>query len=286
MTGQGAWALYPVAQALVAGLWSLSAMGCERPPPRQSVVDVFIDMTEIEELGGDASHLQENLDAIIGMVSGEDHPLDYGTITLFPIYDFASSTPKIASIGQGSRNGNRLNRLDEIATFRSEVEGGIQDLLSQFADFKISGVGSTYRESYIVEPVCRRLERVVDPDADWHVIVFSDMLEKSAILSFYDESMSDEEVLEVLEGNCLVDRPLPRVCLQVVYQPLKANDRRVLRARRIWEGFLGGRAAESGGCLRFDTFLGVGWGGGWGSSIVSRADARPVWAFDEGESCA
>ncbi len=87
------------------------------------------------------------------------------------------------------------------------------------------------------------------------MIVFSDMLEKSTILSFYDESKSDEEVLEVLDRSCLPDRPLPRVCLQVVYQPLKANDRRVLRARRIWEGFLEGRATESGGCLRFDTFL-------------------------------
>ena len=145
--------------------------------------------------------------------------------------------------------------MDEIKAFRSEVEAGIHDLLSQFADFKISGVGSTYRESYIVEPVCRRLQHAPDPDADWHMIVFSDMLEKSRILSFYDESKTDEEVLEVLEGNCLPDRPLPRVCLQVVYQPLKANDRRVLRARRIWEEFFGGRAAESGGCLRFDTFL-------------------------------
>ncbi len=171
MTGQGVWALRPVARMLVVGLWSLSAMGCDRPPPRQSVVDVFIDMTEIEELGGDASHLQESLDEIIGMVTGEDHQLDYGTITLFPIYDFASSTPKIAVISQGSRNDNRLNRLAEIATFRSEVETGIQDLLGQFADFKTS-VGSTYLESYIVEPVCGRLQHVEDPDADWHLIIF------------------------------------------------------------------------------------------------------------------
>ena len=212
-------------------------------------------MTEIEELGGDASHLQESLDAIIGMVTGEDHQLDYGTITVFPIYDFASSTPKIASIRRGSRNDNRLNRLDEIATFRSEVETGIHDLLSQFADFK-SSVGSTYLESYIVEPVCRRLQNVEDPDTDWHVIIFSDMLEKSAILSFYDESQTDEEVLKVLERNCLPDGQLPRVCLQVVYQPLKANDRRVLRARRIWQEFFRGLAAsEAGSCLHFDTFL-------------------------------
>ena len=256
MTGGGVRALRPVARVLVVGLWGLSAAACDRPPPRQSLVDVFIDMTEIEELGGDASHLQESLDEIIGMVTGEDHQLDYGTITLFPIYDFASSTPKMASIERGSRNDNRLNRLDEIATFRSEVETGIHDLLSQFADFKISGVGSTYRESYIIEPICRRLQRVEDPDADWHIIVFSDMLEKSTILSFYDESQSDEKVLAVLEENCLPDRPLPRVCLQVVYQPLKANDRRVLRARRIWQEFFRGReAGEAGGCLHFDTFL-------------------------------
>ena len=262
MTRRGVRSFRPVARTLVVGLWSLSALGtlsalgCDQPPPRQSQVDVFIDMTEIEELGGDASHLQENLDAIIGMVSGEDHQLDYGTITLFPIYDFASSTPKIAAISRGSRNDNRLNRLDEIAAFRSEVETGIQDLLSQFADFKTSGVGSTYLESYIVEPVCRRLQHVENPDADWHVIIFSDMLEKSTILSFYDESKTDEEVLEVLEGHCLPDEPLPRVCLQVVYQPLKANDRRVLRARRIWEEFFRGQVrSDDGRCLHFDTFL-------------------------------
>ena len=256
MTGLRVRALPPVARTLVVGLWSLLAVACDRAPPRQSLVDVFIDMTEIEELGRDASHLQESLDEIIGMVTGEDHQLDYGTVTLFPIYDFASSTPKIAGISRGSRNDNRLNRLDEIAAFRSEVEAGIQDLLSQFADFKTSGLGSTYRESYIVEPVCRRLRRVEEPDADWHVIVFSDMLEKSRILSFYDESKTDEEVLEVLEENCLPDRLLPRVCLQVVYQPLKANDRRVLRARRIWGELFGGRAAkQTGSCLHFDTFL-------------------------------
>ncbi len=255
MTGSGVRVFHPVARTLVVGLWSLSAVGCDQPPPRQSVVDVFIDMTEIEELGGDASHLQENLDEIIGMVTGEDHRLDYGTITIFPIYDFASSTPKIAAISRGSRNDNRLNRLGEIAAFRSEVESGIHDLLSKFADFKTS-VGSTYLESYIVEPVCRRLEHVGDPGADWHVIIFSDMLEKSTILSFYDENQTDEEVLEALERNCLPDRPLPRVCLQVVYQPLKANDRRVLRARRIWQEFFRGReAGEAGGCLHFDTFL-------------------------------
>ena len=255
MTGGGVRALGPVAGMLVIGLWSLSAAACDRPPPRQSLVDVFIDMTEIEELGGDASHLQESLDEIIGMVTGEDHQLDYGTITLFPIYDFASSTPKIASIERGSRNDNRLNRLDEIATFRSEVEMAIHDLLSQFADFKTS-VGSTYLESYIVEPVCRRLQHVENPDADWHVIIFSDMLEKSTILSFYDETQTDEEVLKALEGNCLPDRPLPRVCLHVVYQPLKANDRRVLRARRIWQEFFRRRdASDAGSCLHFDTFL-------------------------------
>ncbi len=88
------------------------------------------------------------------------------------------------------------------------------------------------------------------------MIIFWDMLEKSAVLSFYDESRTDEEVLKVLEGNCLPDRPLPEVCLQAVYQPLKANDRQVLRARRIWgEFFRGCAAGDAGGCLHFDTFL-------------------------------
>ena len=243
----------------VVVLLSLSATGCDQPPPRQSLVDVFIDMTEIEELGGDASHLRASLDEVIGMVAGEDHPLDYGTITLFPIYDFASSTPEIAHIAQGSRNDNRLNRLDEIARFRSEVEAGIDDLLDQF-EVSRAAVKSTYRESYIVEPVCSRLEHVLeyveDSDADRHVIIFSDMLENSTILSFYDEGQTDEHVLEVLENNCLPDRALPRVCLQVVYQPRKANDRLVLRARRIWQEFFRGREAREGGsCLHFDTFL-------------------------------
>ena len=248
-------AMSTVGRTLAVGLCTLSAMGCDTTPPRQSLIDVFIDMTEIEELGGDASHLQESLDEIVGMVTGDDHRLDYGTITLFPIYDFASSTPKIASIGRGSRNDNRLNRMAEIEEFRSEVETGIADLLSRFADFPKS-VGSTYHESYIVEPVCTRLEHAEKADANWHVIIFSDMLEKSSILSFYDESQSDEDLLEALERHCLPDRPLPRVCLQVVYQPLKANDRRVLRARRIWQEFFRGLDAREGGsCLHFDTFL-------------------------------
>ena len=254
----GSWASH-TARMLAVVLGSLTATGCDRAPPRHALVDVFIDMTEIEELGGDASHLRANLDEIIGMVAGEDHPLDYGTITLFPIYDFASSTPKIANIAAGSRNDNRLNRLDEIARFRSEVETGIDDLLAQF-EVSRAAVKSTYRESYIVEPVCSRLEHVLehvgDSDADRHVIIFSDMLENSTILSFYDEGQSDEHVLEVLEKNCLPDRALPRVCLQVVYQPRKANDRLVLRARRIWQEFFRRReASDTGSCLHFDTFL-------------------------------
>ncbi len=248
-------AVRTVGRTLAVVLGTLSAVGCDSTPARQSLIDVFIDMTEIEELGGDASHLQASLDEIIGMVTGDDHRLDYGTITLFPIYDFASSTPKIASIERGSRNDNRLNRMAEIEEFRAEVETSIAGLLSQFADFPTS-VGSTYHESYIVEPVCTRLEHVENSDADWHVIIFSDMLEKSTIFSFYDEGQTDEDVLEALERNCLPDRPLPRVCLQVVYQPLKANDRRVLRARRIWQEFFRGRdASDAGSCLHFDTFL-------------------------------
>ena len=243
MTRRRVRALGPVARALLVGSWSLSAVGCDQSPPRHFLVDVFIDMTEIEELGGDASHLEESLDQIIGYVTGEDHRLDYGTVTLFPIYDFASSTPTIASIGPGSRNDNRLNRLDEISKFRSEVETGIQELLSRFADFETSS-GSTYLESYILEPVCRRLRHVADPNTDWHVIIFSDMLEKSTLFSFYDESRTDGEMLEVLEGHCLPDKLLPRVCLQIVYQPLKANDRKVLRARRIWGEFFRGRACR------------------------------------------
>lgn len=208
-----------------------------------TIVFVYVDFTEIEENSNRYGHVKSCIGFILDQMNVDTLEAGggFGDVYIFPIYDFSSSIPaKVSLEKSGGFDENKLTRISIVRRFCRKLENALQSIIDKNL---INTPTETYKESYILQPLCEGLEKLADYDPSYNkqVIIFSDMLENSNLFSFYgehrDQIRNNPDILinELKEKFDLPD--LSDISINVVYQPIKEKDFLITDSKRFWELF-------------------------------------------------
>lgn len=232
---------------------------CFASTGEDELVYVFVDLTEVEENGNDASYLESSIDPLLRLLGhGDDQDNRKGaSVHIFPIYDFPLSKPVTAHLERGSRNQNALDRRDAVTRFEEELRAGIRSVVE--TNLKQRPANETYRQSHIFGPVCaglKEIQRQGTPQNDRRVVIFSDMLENSPLASFYRGDLARASLIDDLEARCVLP-DLSGICMNIVFQPMKAKSDLVLEAKSFWTGLFQSKGLETAtpACFSYDAYL-------------------------------
>lgn len=232
--------------------------GCMAPVGEDSLVYVFIDLTEIEENEGDYSYLEESIEPLMALVGqgarGESRA--GASVHIYPIYDFPLNKPVIAHLERGGRNQNALDRQDAVRRFEEQLRSGVQGIVEE--NLGQRPASETYRQSHIFGPVCEGIRGILRqgaPENERRVVVFSDMLENSPAGSFY-QGPDPAALARALESRCELP-DLSKTCINIVFQPVKRKSALVLEAKSFWTEFLEskGLATNDPSCFSYESYL-------------------------------
>ena len=171
--------------------------------------DVYIMIDVTDKDFKDENVISESVPKILKKMNIDPTKADMagGEIKIFTINDLSetkSTTVKLAQGLEGLLGQNPLDRQDEIKKFQSDFAASIKGMLS--------GLNWNKDKSKIYQNICRELNNLVKKE-DNHkkmMIIFSDMLENSTLLSFYntntDALISQIEAFEknTLSKDCLM----------------------------------------------------------------------------------
>lgn len=223
-----------------------------------TVVGVFIDLTEIEERGGetrlkDTAYLEALVDLVISR-SEEAGTQDGGEISFFTLSNESISTDSFRQeIGLGYANQNRMIRGSDLENFRESTVVRAVEFVEEIVAtaMESNSGGSEYQQSHILRPICRYLrgesnrerENVPPANAIEHkLVIFSDMLENSPVYSFFsppgNSGGAKQAFLDECEG---LTAALNGAEYRIIQQPLGRTDAGLdeLRnlAEREWQSF-------------------------------------------------
>jgi hypothetical protein len=220
--------------------------GCDDEPSEDAVYTVaavFIDLTEIEERGGetrlkDSAYLKALADLVISR-SEEGDTQDGGEISFFTLSNESISTGSFRQeIGLGNANQNPMIRTSDVERFRDSTVAGASEFIEEIiAKAMESNFGeSEYQRSHILRPICRYLrgeankkyENVPQANQDLiehKLVIFSDMLENSPVYSFFSSpTINRGEATQAFLDECVGITAPPRAEYRILQQPLGRTD--------------------------------------------------------------
>lgn len=217
----------------------LLLLGCSDEEAKIKFTNVFILVDVTDQVFRDQNVVVENVPRLLKMMNIDTMTagMSGGEVKLFTINDLSetkSSTVKLAQGVAGLLGQNPLDRQDEIKKFRRELLSSIESTLK--------GVEWQKDKSKIYQNICRELNSLARID-DKHkkvMIVFSDMLENSELLSFYktDTDALISQIDEFEKNTLSIDCSLPsldKVEFYIVSNRNKGNDEKINKAERFWK---------------------------------------------------
>jgi hypothetical protein len=219
-------------------LFTFSLLGCEsNSDAKFSDVYILIDVTD--KSFRDNNIILESVPKILNKMNIDPDKLGMsgGEVKIFTINDLSetkSLTVKLPQGVEGLLGQNPLDRQDEIKKFQSELSSSISTVLKNRNWDK--------EKSKIYQNVCRELNNLKRTNSKHSktMIVFSDMLENSELLSFYRDD-TDSLITDVqnfdknkLGKDCRIS-DLSDVEFFVVTNRNKQNDELINKAERFWK---------------------------------------------------
>jgi len=202
---------------------------------------IYIDFTELEENKNNIEIVFNNVDRILEImeVDTSEHLCGFGEVRIFPIYDYNAIVPVNLSLSSEGSLENKYDRIDEIKEFKVNLITSLKKLIQTYKKESMDK-SMDYKNSYIYIPICNGLTRLkkIKDKRKGTMIIFSDMLENSNLMSFYGNGLHKiknnfNDVVKILNENCSLP-DLSDISIQVIYTPNKEKDQLIEEAKRFW----------------------------------------------------
>lgn len=220
-------------------------MACNEQPAEKTDLYVYLDYTE----GQNYSNIEKDLDKFLELMQvSEEHPRNYGTLKIFPLYDVGStpsSTVKLKE-GKGKMEGNKYLRQQEVDKFKAKAIAKVAGMNEQYS-------GKQLKESHIFQPLSKGLKKLEKSDADRKIVlIYSDMLENSDLANFH-KGIKEEALTKSFDESFPIE-DLSDFEFYVVHPINKKNDQKIQKSGEFWKSFFAKKGLDED-LFHFDTSI-------------------------------
>ena len=208
----------------------LFLMSCQETSPVQHTdLYIYLDYTE----GQNYTTIEKDLEHYLTLMNvSEEHPRNYGTMKLFPLYDIGSTPSATVKLKEGKSKfeGNKFLRQKEVEKFKSKVMDKVTKMNESYSDKELN-------KSHIVQPLSKGFKKLEQSDATRKVIlIYSDMLENSDIANFH-RNFSSEKLSNSLDKYWKTE-DISEFEVFIVHPIDKKNDTKIQKSGSFWRDYL------------------------------------------------
>lgn len=201
---------------------------CNEQPAEKTDLYVYLDYTE----GQNYSNIDADFEKYLELMKvSEEHPRNYGTLKIFPLYDVGStpsSTIKLKE-GKSKMEGNKYLRKQEVDKFKAKAIAKVEGMNSEYS-------GKQLKQSHIFQPLAKGLKKLEKSDADHKIVlIYSDMLENSDLANFH-KGIKEEALTNSFDESFPIE-DLSDFEFYVIHPIDKKNDQKIQKSGEFWKSF-------------------------------------------------